>query len=73
MKINDVHIDNWKAPGSEWWADVKEHPTEPLIEATIKFTLSWEEYRKLMDEHTELPSGENVALIGRDKPEDSKK
>jgi hypothetical protein len=49
MKINHVHITNWKAPGTEWWEDVAKRPDEPLIDATIQFTLSHREYHQLID------------------------
>lgn len=48
MKINDVHITNWEAPGDKWWDDVAKRSSEPLIEATMKMTLSWEEYKALI-------------------------
>ena len=48
MKINDVQIANWKAPGDKWWKGVEDCPTEPLIEATMTMTLSWVEYEKLL-------------------------
>ena len=49
MKINDVRVNNWNAPGEKWWKSVKECPSEPLIEATMTMTLSWSEYRELLD------------------------
>ena len=48
MKINDVTIENWEAPGKEWWEGVERRPDEPLIEATMKLTLSWNEYDDLI-------------------------
>lgn len=50
MKINHVLIDNWESPGGPYWEKVEERHTEPLIEATIKFTLSWDEYHALIME-----------------------
>jgi hypothetical protein len=54
MTINDVHITNWKEPGDSWWDSVQQRPTEPLIEATIKMKLSWNEYRELLAKDTGL-------------------
>lgn len=48
MKINNVHILNWKAPGEEFWKEVEKRSSEPLIEAVITMTLSGEEYQKLL-------------------------
>lgn len=58
MKINNVNIGNWETPGPEWWDRIQARPNEPLIEATIQFTLSWNEYRRLLDtaEKEELPN-----------------
>lgn len=58
MKIEDVVINNWQAPGEGWWSGVEARPTEPLIDATIKLTLSWNEYRALLDrdERMETPT-----------------
>ncbi len=50
MKINDVLINNWQAPGAEWWIGVEARPDEPLIEATMKLTLSWREYHKMIEQ-----------------------
>lgn len=49
MKINHVLVTNWSAPGGPWWDNIKQHSSEPLIEATIQMTLSWEEYQELLD------------------------
>lgn len=49
MKINDVRINNWTPTDRTWWDGVEARPTEPLIEATITMTLSWDEYRELLD------------------------
>lgn len=49
MKIHDVVIVNWIPPGESFWDYVKERHEEPLIEATIKIKLSWDEYRELLD------------------------
>lgn len=58
MKIENVVINNWNAPGAEWWSGVEARPTEPLINATLTLTLSWEEYHALLnkDERTEAPN-----------------
>jgi len=48
MTIEDVKINNWEAPGEKWWDTVQSKPTEPLIQATIRMTLSWDEYEKLL-------------------------
>lgn len=58
MKINNVLIENWKAPGATWWNGVESKPDEPLIEATITFKLSFNEYRKLLDHANESESTE---------------
>lgn len=50
MKINDVHITNWVPPGRPYWSEVRARKDEPLIEATIKMTLSWTDYTKLLKE-----------------------
>lgn len=49
MKINFVTIDNHKEPGDQWWEGVASKPDEPLIEATIRLTLSHREYHRLLD------------------------
>lgn len=49
MKIHDVRINNWQPPGETWWNDVEARPTEPLIQATLAMTLSYAEYKKLLD------------------------
>lgn len=49
MKMFGVLIENWKAPGKEWWEAVESKPDEPLIEARMQLTLSWNEYHKLLD------------------------
>lgn len=46
--VADIKIDNWQAPGEEWWDTVQSKPDEPLIQATIKLTCSWNEYQQLM-------------------------
>lgn len=60
MKINDVHITNWQEPGGPYWDDVKQRSSEPLIEATIKMTLSWEEYEDLLNKNKEARAIEQV-------------
>lgn len=50
MKINNIHITNWEEPGGPYWDNVKERHSEPLIEATMKLTLSWDEYETLLAE-----------------------
>lgn len=52
FEIDDVKIDNWQPPGDQWWDAVKQQPDEPLIEATIKVTLSWNEYEELLRKTT---------------------
>lgn len=49
MKINHVHITNHKEPGDRWWEGVASKPDEPLIEATMRLTLSPREYHRLLD------------------------
>lgn len=49
MKIHNVQCHNWKPPGGPWWRDVEAKPDAPLIEATIRMTLSWNEYIELLD------------------------
>lgn len=46
MTIHDVKVNNWESP--RWWKDVKVNPDEPLIEATFKMTLSWNEYHAML-------------------------
>ena len=48
VKITNVHITNWTQPGDQWWDNVKAHPQDPLIEATITMTLTYAEYEKLV-------------------------
>lgn len=48
MTIRDIHVTNWEAPGGPYWDKVKERHTEPLIEATMKLTLSWDEYHAMI-------------------------
>ncbi len=50
MKIEFVTIHNWEAPGNEWWMKVEAVPDQPVIEATVKMTLSYREYRSLLDQ-----------------------
>jgi hypothetical protein len=49
MTINDVRINNCQPPEDKWWAGVEARPAEPLIEATISMTLSWAEYKELLE------------------------
>lgn len=49
VNIHDVRIMNWHPPGDNWWREVEARPNEPLIEATMAMTLSWAEYRELLD------------------------
>lgn len=66
MKINDVVIHNWTSP--EWWDDVAARPHEPLIEATIRMTLSNAEYQELLARDTPTPiqtSEEVDAMLDR--------
>ncbi len=49
MKVNDVEISNWYAPGDSWWEMVQQYPDSERIEATLKMTLSWNEYKDLLD------------------------
>lgn len=53
MKIGNVTITNWKEPGQEWWDQVRTKPHEPLIEARIELTLSWNEYHDLVLSRTD--------------------
>lgn len=48
MKVNYVHISNQQEPGDAWWDHVQENANEPLIEATMKMTLTWNEYQRLL-------------------------
>lgn len=58
MKLNDVHITNWEAPGDAWWKEKEERHSEPLIEATMNMTLTMDEYKFLCA----CPSGEKQLL-----------
>ena len=49
VKINDVQVTNWQEPGDAWWNNVRSKSFEPLIETTVKFTLSYKEYMELLD------------------------
>lgn len=49
MKINKVEILNWENPGDKWWNNVQAKPSEPLIEASMKMTLSWDEYHAMLE------------------------
>ncbi len=46
--IKDVKVHSWTPPGNEWWDYVENRPHEPLIDATIRMVLSYEEYVKLL-------------------------
>lgn len=48
MKINNVMIVNWQPPGDRFWEDAESKPDEPLLEAAMSMTLSWNEYQKIM-------------------------
>lgn len=50
MQIDFVHILNLVHPGHVWWEHVKKHGSEPLIEATITFKLSYAEYHDLLEQ-----------------------
>lgn len=62
MKIHDVHITNWQPPGGPFWDEVKERHAEPLIDATMKMTLSWDEYRALIGIKTDEDC---IPVLGR--------
>lgn len=65
MKINNVNINNWEPPGAAWWDSVEAKPDEPLIEATISFTLSHREYHRLLDmEERKQPAASDSAYMG---------
>jgi len=54
MKLDDVVITNWTEPGDKYWENVRNNPKEPLIEAAIKMTLSWEEYAELLEKNRKI-------------------
>ncbi len=47
MKVKNVHIANWKAPGAQWWDDTKK--ANSTVEATIYFEFTYNEYRRFLD------------------------
>jgi hypothetical protein len=48
MRITDVIIKNWKAPGKEWCDAVAAKPDEHLIKATIEMILTHREYQEML-------------------------
>jgi len=48
VKLDHIEITNWFEPGHEYWKSVQAKPSEPLIQATISMTLSWNEYHELI-------------------------
>lgn len=48
MKIKNIEVLNWQAPGDLWWKTVADSPDEELIEAVITFNLSHRDYRNLL-------------------------
>lgn len=51
MKINDVVITNFWLASGDYWEMVAGKPDEPLIEATIKLTASYNEYQALLKQN----------------------
>lgn len=55
MTIHSVYVSNWEPPGQPWWDKVAATPEAPMIEATIKMTLSHREYEELLSQNKPLP------------------
>ncbi len=52
MNIEHVQIENATEPVSQWWEMVRSNPGQITIRATITMTLSWSEYRDLLDKES---------------------
>lgn len=64
MKITDVQILNWEAPGEVWWKHAKENPDEQLIDAQMLIKMSFNEYMELVEKSKRsTPESEIVGKI----------